>query len=621
MANDTGISNIDRLTLDPRIEGQTTNATTLEARLDNNEFIDLTDALNEDGSFDISLEEYDRLIDGSFPDGEYTVEIRASNSSGQIALTSVPFTLDRTEPPITLNLAPESDTGELGDNVTTERVINLTGQTEPGSTVALVETEQEVTADSEGNFTFTDVPLSVAGAAPFTAVAVDAAGNQGRVTQEITREGINGAPIITSTPSTSIDTTQTQVYTYQLEADDPDGDELTYNILNAPDGTEIGDGGLLSFELPSDFLPAYDFTVEVSDGRGGTDSQTFTVATSDIFTGNGVIEGLKWNDLNGNGVRDTDLVQGANPDVVFVIDRSGSTSNFFQGTSVGDVNGDGFEDRILDAEIAGFIALNQQLINQGLGDNVDIGIVAFDSRGIQLDLDLATDGIQIATTPNADSNGNSISDVEEVLSSITFGGNTNFETALQAAENTFSTLGTESGEGNLIFVSDGQAPTSRIADELERLNDLDVNISAFGVGEGTNINNLRVIDPDAIIFNSTDELLSVFDDLDGNSGGTLEPGLAGVSIYLDINNNGVLDAGEPVEITAEDDPNTPDIDETGQYIFTNIAPDTYIVREVVPEDFEPTFPNPDFYTIDVAEDETVSDRDFGNIQVAGSGVI
>jgi hypothetical protein len=63
----------------------------------------------------------------------------------------------------------------------------------------------------------------------------------------------------------------------------------------------------------------------------------------------------------------------------------------------------------------------------------------------------------------------------------------------------------------------------------------------------------------------------------------LEPGLAGVTVYLDLNNNGILDINEPTQITASDNPNTLDIDETGQYRFINLTPGTYLVREVVPE--------------------------------------
>ena len=57
-------------------------------------------------------------------------------------------------------------------------------------------------------------------------------------------------------------------------------------------------------------------------------------------TNSGKISGIKWDDLNGNGFRDSELIQGNNPDVVFVVDTSISTEDDFEGTSVGDVNED-----------------------------------------------------------------------------------------------------------------------------------------------------------------------------------------------------------------------------------------------------------------------------------------
>ena len=62
-----------------------------------------------------------------------------------------------------------------------------------------------------------------------------------------------------------------------------------------------------------------------------------------------------------------------------------------------------------------------------------------------------------------------------------------------------------------------------------------------------------------------------FNDLNGN--GVLdsgEPGLSGFRIYLDINNNEVLDPEEPASIT----------DPTGNYFFDDLPGGTYIVREV-----------------------------------------
>lgn len=312
------------------------------------------------------------------------------------------------------------------------------------------------------------------------------------------------------------------------------------------------------------------------------------------------ISGLKFNDLNGNGFRDTDLIQGNNPDVVFTIDVSGSADEPFEGISVGDVNGDGLVDTRLDAEIAAFILLNEQLRNQGLGDIANVGIVVFSGNAAQADLNPESEGLQLTTTPNADNNNNGILDVQEVLLSITSGalgvGNdtgTNFEVALQEVNNIFTTIGTSFGDANLVFLSDGEVNRGRsITDEVESLNNIGANISAFGVGEDASLEDLQEIDPDAAIFTSTEELLAVFANLEGSDGqeSFLEPGLAGVSIYLDLNNNGVLDAGEPVQVTAEDDPATADIDETGQYQFTDLEPGTYIIREVIPEGFEQTFP-------------------------------
>jgi len=80
----------------------------------------------------------------------------------------------------------------------------------------------------------------------------------------------------------------------------------------------------------------------------------------------------------------------------------------------------------------------------------------------------------------------------------------------------------------------------------------------------------------------------VYDDLDDD--GHLdpnEPGRAGITVFLDLNFNGVIDQDEPVDVTRHDDPATPREVETGQYSFLN-PPDGYSVRVVVPDGFVPT---------------------------------
>ncbi|MDB9426649.1 putative Ig domain-containing protein [Microcystis aeruginosa CS-564/01] len=437
----------------------------------------------------------------------------------------------------------------------------------------------------------------------------------------------NYAPVIISEPILKASTSQN--YVYDVNAIDPDKDILTYSLVNAPQGMSIDNlTGEIVWNTAGKTVGNYNVSVKVTDNRGGVDTQEFVIALNNALLG--TIEGVKWEDANGNGFRDTSLVQGASPDVVFVLDVSGSADFPFVGTSVGDVNNDGLQNTRLDAEIAGFIALNRQLIAQGLGTKANVAIIVFSGFSANADMDLVANNLQLTTTPNADLNNNSFVDVEEILKSITSGafgvGNftgTNIEAALQKVETTFTTIGTETGNGNLIFLTDGESNRGgSIKDEVERLKAKKFNLSAFGVGEDASLAEIKIIDPDGFNFTSTDQLLGVFGGLEGEQT-FIESGLAGITVYLDLNNNGILDINEPSQITATDDPNTPNVDETGQYKFTSLEAGTYIVREIVTTDYDQTFPkglpgsiaSPDFYTIKLKAGETVSNINFGNKKI------
>jgi uncharacterized repeat protein (TIGR01451 family) len=362
----------------------------------------------------------------------------------------------------------------------------------------------------------------------------------------------------------------------------------------------------------------------VNDTNATNNTSSFLTS---VIAGTGIISGTKFNDLNGNGIRDRGLVLGSEPDVVFVIDVSGSTDSIFQGTPVGDVNNDGDANTILDAEIAGFIALNQDLVTRGLGPIADISIVAFSNSAFRLDLDPTISGIQSTTKAGADKNVNGILDVEEALRSLTPGGNTNFEAALRESITLLQGLGTAPSNGNVVFLSDG-FPTigGDHADEAAQLRTIAGNISAFGVGTSSSLPALRIIDSRARQFTTTDELLAVFQGIDNGSGSTelfTEPGLAGVTIYLDLNNNGQLDAGEPTTLTRQDDPATTTVDELGTYQFTQLAAGTYTVREVVPSGFQQTLPGGSSraYTITLAANAQSTGNDFGNTPAAATNSI
>ena len=218
-------------------------------------------------------------------------------------------------------------------------------------------------------------------------------------------------------------------------------------------------------------------------------------------------------------------------DAVFVIDVSGSTGSSFGGSPVGDLNNDGSPDTVLDAEIAGFIALNQELIARGLGDTSNVSVVPFASSAWQADMDPVADGVQISTTPNADEDSNGIPDVEDALRALTDGGGTSFEPALQKAIDTINAVGTANGDGNVVFLSDGQSSGS-YADEVAALQAMGHNLRAFGVGTGSSLPALQIIDPSAVQFTSTDELLDAFG---GGSDGGGGNGSSSVFVYPAVN--------------------------------------------------------------------------------------
>ena len=116
-----------------------------------------------------------------------------------------------------------------------------------------------------------------------------------------------------------------------------------------------------------------------------------------------------------------------------------------------------------------------------------------------------------------------------------------------------------------------------------------------------------------------------FDDLNGNglwdreSSLEVEPGRAGVEIFVDLNNNGRRDREEPRTLTQSDDLSTPELDETGRYWLTALPPGQFVIREVAPPLYRQTFPTnslggglPPGYVVSVTAGQILADLDFGN---------
>ncbi|GEM_PF-2306159 len=285
------------------------------------------------------------------------------------------------------------------------------------------------------------------------------------------------------------------------------------------------------------------------NGYGNTDILTLNPGqTGDVTAGlvplRGKIEGTVWNDANRNKVRDAGLFQGDAPDIVLAIDISGSTSEPYAGTMIGDANGDGLAETILDAEILAGISLIQQLNTAGYGNIARIGIVTFDGTAHRIDMNGTQTGTVAFIKVNSNTDRDSSLDAIEALQAIRFGGATNYEAALKEA------------------------------------------ISIFSVMQ-----------------------------LNNPSGFARERGTPRVRLYLDLDNDGILDTNEPSVLSLADDPDTTTIDESGTYRFNNILPGSYIVREVIPAGYRQTSPGLAGglgWLAAVLGGKTIRNFDFGN---------
>jgi RHS repeat-associated protein len=115
------------------------------------------------------------------------------------------------------------------------------------------------------------------GTNPVAVVVTDSSGQSATrpFNLQVVSAGANRFPTISSTPPTVVGLGRT--YRYAVQADDPDGDPLTYRLLTAPAGMTIDAGGLITWAPTAAQFGPNSVLVEVSDGRGGLADQPFTV--------------------------------------------------------------------------------------------------------------------------------------------------------------------------------------------------------------------------------------------------------------------------------------------------------------------------------------------------------
>jgi hypothetical protein len=86
----------------------------------------------------------------------------------------------------------------------------------------------------------------------------------------------NSPPTVVSSPPTSIEGTK---YLYQVKANDPDGDPMTFTLKSGPKGMGMDPkSGLLQWQVRQEDKGTHSIEIEVSDNEGGRSSQQYSLA-------------------------------------------------------------------------------------------------------------------------------------------------------------------------------------------------------------------------------------------------------------------------------------------------------------------------------------------------------
>ena len=414
-------------------------------------------------------------------------------------------------------------------------------------------------------------------------------GNGGTAKQTFTidvqPEAGNHPPVIISTPVTTAIAYQNGVsvpYTYLVQAVDPDGDPLTYSLTTAPGGMTINaTTGQVTWQYVQSLGPN-NVMVQVTDGRGGEDTQSYVLT---VVNGQwGMLSGTVFNDQNGDGV------------------QNGFISAIVPGTS----------DPWLAGMPDGSTASQEDVAPQESPVQVQ-GLTLTAGSTLSFSTFGSVDNIPDPSTSGPDGTVNGF---------------------------TFHNPGVENGIADVfapinslvgIFLGPDQPSLSAAPPDLNFENVVPGGIDyttlspalkqVFFIGDG--LTSKGQVQQIVVPAGATRFFLGTMDGYgwDNNwgsffvnisQGGSIEPGLGGWTVYLDQNQDGAHDSGELSTTT----------DAGGKYTFGELPPGNYTVAEEGQPGWQQTGPAGGTYSVALAAGQMATGLDFGNTQqgVASGGL-
>ncbi len=358
----------------------------------------------------------------------------------------------------------------------------------------------------------------------------------------------------TSTILGSIPVGEVRPYMYDVEAVDPDNDQLRFSLIEHSDRMTIdSETGLIEW-IPVDAPATTVVTIAVTDGRGGRDEQSFVIEQEQFGTGE--IHGIKFNDQVGNGAsRTTSITDGEFESTAWEF-----TVNTFpqDSTQQGKVtrqttggNDGAFREVTHTINVGEFIFTDHLFLGEtydpSLGGSVEsidfsIDLRHFNGGSTSIQLLIEQDGNRFYTIPYDGFSG---------LDWETF--------SLDQVKSDWFDTNPNVGEN-----SPGEVPTGIQPDFSSQGGPMRFGFAlgntAFGFG--TSITSVTGADNWIVTINPTGL------------------GLEGWTVYLDQNQNGRRDSEERFTNT----------DANGNYAFTGLPEDTYYVREEPQLGWEQTFP-------------------------------